>query len=87
MLSSQNVAIVKIPFRLKVTPFLIIAIVLVLMGMGIFNCNSGILHAWGPINFTLCHEKTISGGEMYTPIIHLWLTLWLLIQWMVYRIN
>ena len=48
--------------------------------------NSGILHAWGVINAT--HKQMISGEEMHTLqlIIHLCLALWLLIQWLVYKL-
>ena len=34
----------------------------------------------------LHHEQIISCGEMHTLIMHLWLALWLLIQWMVYKL-
>ena len=55
MLSAQNVGAVKIPFRSKVTPLLIIAYCFCSHEKGHFRFsigNSGILYAQGPINAT-----------------------------------
>ena len=60
MLSSQNVAIVKIPFRSRVMGFSNNRLFFVLMGKGIFDWHSG---TGEPL--TLHHEQTISGEEMH----------------------
>ena len=60
MLSSQNVAILKIPFRSRVITFLIIAYCFVLKGKGFSTGNGGT----GKPS-TLHHEQMISGEETH----------------------
>ena len=67
MLSSQNVVIVKIPFRSKVMPFLTIAYCFVLMGKKIFDWQQWYTTCIGD-PLTLRHEPTISCEEMHTLI-------------------
>ena len=70
MLSSQNLGIVKVPFRSKVTPFLIIAYCFcsrILIIRGFLIGNSGILHAWGPIDAAPRADDFCE--EMHTMII------------------
>ena len=68
MLSSQNVAIMKIPFHSRAMAFLIIAYCFVPMGKGICDWQQ-----WYSIGSsgtgdpsTLHHEQTIFGEEIHT---------------------
>ena len=70
--------IVKIPFRLKVMAFSNNCLFLFLLSWE-RDCGTG-------ESLTLHHKQTISGEEMHTQIIHLWLVLWLQIQWMAYKL-
>ena len=63
MLSIQNLAIVKIPFCLKVMPFLIIAYFLFSWERGFLIGNICTVDS-----LTLNHEQAISGEEMHTLI-------------------
>ena len=63
MLSQQNVAIVKIPFRSRVMGFSNNRLLFVLMERGFSNGNSGTEEP-----STLYDEQTISGEEMHALI-------------------
>ena len=65
MLSSQNVGIVKIPFRSKVMSFLIIAYCFCSHGKGDFRLATVVYCMHGDPS-TLQHEQTISCEEMHT---------------------
>ena len=63
MLSYLNVAIVKIPFSLKVMGFSNNCLLFFSWERGFLTGNSGTGEPW-----TLHHEQTISGKEMHTLI-------------------
>ena len=63
MLSSQNVAIVKIPFRSRVTVFSNNRLLFISMGRGFAIGNSGTADP-----SMLCHEQTIFGEEIHILI-------------------
>ena len=67
MRSSQNVAIVKIPFRLRAMAFLIIAYCFCSHGKGDLRLATMVLIDTGDLS-TLPDEQTIFGEEIHTLI-------------------
>ena len=67
MRSSQNVAIVKIPFRSRAMAFLIIAYCFCSHGKGDLRLATVVLSDTGDLS-TLHHEQTIFGEEIHTLI-------------------
>ena len=67
MLSSQNVGIVKIPFRSKVMPFLIIAYCFCSNGKEIFDWQQWY---WGPIGAALL-AKDLWWGNAHADYIYI----------------
>ena len=78
MRSSQNVAIVKIPFRSRAMAFLIIAYCFCSHGKGDLRLATVVLSDTGDLS-TLPDEQTIF-GEVINTHTDLWLALWLLIR-------
>ena len=67
MRSSQNVAIVKIPFRSRAMAFLIIAFCFCSRGKGDLRLATVVLSDTGDLS-TLPDEQTIFGEEIHTRI-------------------
>ena len=70
MRSSQNVAIVKIPFRSRAMAFLIIAYCFCSHGKGDLRLETVVLNwqQWYWRSFDATHEQTIFGEEIHTLI-------------------